>query len=299
MEVYVLKNGERRGPFSTWRLREMLEEKQLDVTDLGWHVGMENWMPLRQIPALEMWLPRPPAEPPPLPATPEEWRRRADLAMAEARAENERGTRVARAALRLLGRVLDDLLLYLVFWIAGVSAGWLNVWDFGDFRAMSPHWLLLWLIPAAARVPLEAALLRWTGTTPGKWLAGVHVKDDLGQNPSWGAAFKRTALVTVFGAGLGLPLTVLPLGLLPVAQGIAGFIQYRRAGFTLWDRAAGTEVLHRSVSPAAFVSILLILCANAAIYSYLMLAVPLPAHMPEDLRRQIEEKRLELKAARP
>ena len=72
MEIYVLKEGARRGPFLPFKLRELLEDKEFLPSDPGWMEGMENWAPLSSIEALENWMPRDSSLPPRLPS-PEEW----------------------------------------------------------------------------------------------------------------------------------------------------------------------------------------------------------------------------------
>lgn len=52
----------------------------------------------------------------------------------------------------------------------------------------------------------EPFLLRWLGTTPGKWLLGLGVTDPYGQRLSLSAALDRTWAVLWRGMGLNIPL---------------------------------------------------------------------------------------------
>ena len=58
MEFYFRKNGQTVGPFSVFRVRDMLEKNDLLPVDIGWHEGMDEWLPLENIPALNSLLPK-------------------------------------------------------------------------------------------------------------------------------------------------------------------------------------------------------------------------------------------------
>ena len=62
------------------------------------------------------------------------------------------------------------------------------------------------IISYAAVLPLEAMMLHLWGTTPGKWLMGIHLEDPNGGKMSFGAGFIRTWHVTFAGLGLYIPL---------------------------------------------------------------------------------------------
>jgi len=53
MEFYIAIDGEKRGPLTQFRVAEMLRSGEISTGHLGWHRGMESWLPLREIPALE------------------------------------------------------------------------------------------------------------------------------------------------------------------------------------------------------------------------------------------------------
>lgn len=282
MEIYVLKDGARRGPFLPFKLRELLEDKEVLPSDPGWMAGMESWAPLSSIEALESWMPRDSALPPPLPSS-EEWSRRSTATTPEPATIHEVEARRVRAWLRWIARAVDEMLWYALLWTLGVGAGWLGLWDF-VFR----HPVLL-LGPAALWVPVEALLLSRFGTTPGKWLLGMSVADDLGQALTYPAALKRSALVLVTGNGLGLPFMLL----LPMLQGAMSWILYRRSGTTLWDRAAGSQVRHTKPTPVGIAGIGLTIAFWVALGTWISLTAPIPVDFPSEQRQPIEEMRLQ------
>ena len=53
---------------------------------------------------------------------------------------------------------------------------------------------------------LEPLLLHWWGTTPGKWLMGLQIRDEDGTKLSLSAAYTRTGCLLVYGLALGFPL---------------------------------------------------------------------------------------------
>ena len=67
-------------------------------------------------------------------------------------------------------------------------------------------------------VLLEPLLLSHFGTTAGKWCMGITVTQPDGRRLSYSEALSRTALVWVYGAGLGLPIVEL----------VCNYLSYRR-----------------------------------------------------------------------
>ena len=67
MDIYLLQDGQRRGPFRVFQVKEMVDRGEAAVTDLAWHGGLDGWQPLGEVAALVPYLPRPANVPPPLP----------------------------------------------------------------------------------------------------------------------------------------------------------------------------------------------------------------------------------------
>ncbi len=49
MEIHIDRGGQRYGPYSLEDARNYLADGSLLPTDLAWHEGMSDWLPLRQI----------------------------------------------------------------------------------------------------------------------------------------------------------------------------------------------------------------------------------------------------------
>lgn len=82
---------------------------------------------------------------------------------------------------------------------------------------------------------LEAACISSFGTTPGKWLGRIKVKNGDGRNPQFIQSLKRTCFVWVQGFALGIPL----------ANFLLMWFAKRtllKDGKTRWDKISETHV---------------------------------------------------------
>ncbi len=98
---------------------------------------------------------------------------------------------------RLFARELDMGLYTLPWWVAMI---WLGLTNWAFWLSSAVALLLLPLL-------LESLLLCTWGTTPGKWLMGLHLrKHYVGEisKPTFRDAFSRTLYVYTVGCGLGL-----------------------------------------------------------------------------------------------
>ena len=91
--------------------------------------------------------------------------------------------------------------------------------------------------PLGILVVIEATLLATIGTTPGKWLLRVKVRDRRGRFPSFASALHRSFLVWVMGLGFGLPC----ISLITVSTGWQTLVNN---GVTTWDKKTGCVVTH-------------------------------------------------------
>lgn len=64
MQIYLVENGKSVGPFSIENVRQRLQDGELSRNDLAWYEGLADWIPLSEVPGLEV------APPPPPPAAP-------------------------------------------------------------------------------------------------------------------------------------------------------------------------------------------------------------------------------------
>lgn len=83
---------------------------------------------------------------------------------------------------------------------------------------------------------LDAAVIAMTGTSPGKAIAGLKVRDLDGRKLTFETAARRNLQVYWKGLAIGLPILNL------VAYG-SGYSAVKEAGLTSWDEDTGTRVL--------------------------------------------------------
>jgi len=272
MDVWLIQDGERSGPFPSFEIERLIRDGDVDPDSPAWIEGQGEWQPLsetrlfgemfeqcetRGIEAVPTVGPviAPVAEPPALPVE---------------------AVTAAEMVRRFWARWFD-LHLFGLFWWGGMRlAG-------HDLVELSRDtWVLIWLmLPWFA---IEAMLIHLWGTTPGKALLGIRVVQANGKPPTTGASVWRSLRVWTLGLGLGLPLVVI------VCQGLSFWVS-RRIGRPLWDTAGDHRVQVRRISPlrvAIFVGSFVLL---AVLRGWVLMPVA------EEIERQLQEVLREFGAA--
>ncbi|MGC4014892.1 MAG: RDD family protein [Luteolibacter sp.] len=225
MDFWIIRDGEKAGPFPDYEIRRKLEAGELVPTDPVWSDGMAVWTPVGEVPVFRVTLDRPRVLPPPLPAhaipAPPAWR-------------------------RFWARMFDFMFYGVLLW-GGLSLAGV------DLKAlMNNKWFVaLHLIPWFA---IEAALIHWFGTTPGKALLGLKVLNQDGSRLSFPQSFQRAALVCAAGVGLGIGF------LFPICLAIS-WASLRRMGVSLWDFVGGHQIVESQSSPWRIVAFVLLFLA--------------------------------------
>lgn len=111
---------------------------------------------------------------------------------------------------RFLARVFDNFAIGTVLWFLLGSAAWVISQEASDaligFTESIYGRLLGGTINLAMMIPIQAAMIGLTGSSPGKWLCGVRVRNRDGSRLGFGAALYRELKVWLIGFGAGLPL---------------------------------------------------------------------------------------------
>ena len=241
----------------------MLEAGLIPENARAWHAGCPEWVCIRDLPALkgagavsreegerrngrEERLENAGGED--VPALSAD----ADCLPEEGGEDAEEGVPlvVPYAYVRFLGR-MADVMMHMTLYLAvlRVSGAAFNP----GFLPGSYEALLYLCLPM---VLMETAFLGTLGTTPGKAMLGVSVRDYRGRRLSFPMAFRRSLFVMVLGLGCFAPSLML----------LALFFSWwwvRRFGFTPWDRKLGTtDVLNGSLTLRKVVMtlVLIILC---------------------------------------
>ena len=155
MQIHVAKNGQKMGPYSEAQVREMLAAGSVAGTDLGWHEGLADWVPLSSLLAGAA-----PISAANIPAAP--------LAMVPGPAIDpnlaDRGAR--------LGAVLLDAVIAFGFCLPG----FIVLWTGGkDDNTMSTIAFILIALGFLALAVIQIYLLSTKGQTLGKKVVGVKI----------------------------------------------------------------------------------------------------------------------------
>lgn len=265
MDFYLSIDGSRKGPYSIFKVGDLLESGEASGDTLVWHRDLDRWKPLREIPALEMVRERSKARA----AGESEEEREGDsdqeLALPpslEAEPINPHAGESGDAPLPASGPVFSPR-------IAGEPARtrpFIRFWArMFDYTAVSV--LIFQLSDAAVPQPLpgesltevlgrylaemqrpealvfartlffaligwhfiEAVLIHLFGTTPGKALFGIKVKRETGEPVPMKISLGRSFYVYVMGVGFyQFPLILIGM--------IFSYFRIHSTGNCLWDQ---------------------------------------------------------------
>ncbi|MDO5471065.1 MAG: RDD family protein [Akkermansia sp.] len=242
MDIYWIKEKKQHGPATVPDIISLVQMGELTPDTLGWHAGCTTWAPLRELPALADFLGElhattkaanlPPAEPQaPLPPTAEApaapTQTQASAPQTEAAAADVSRITLPQPRTRLMARLIDSSLY------AAIAAYIVYKLGISFTEMLQP---LFW----APMVLLEAILLTWWGTTPGKRLMGITISSFSpgGAPMTFGRAFFRSLSVNVIGMGCFL----FPVCL---ATMVIAHVMLTRRGITLWDAQCFTLPIQR------------------------------------------------------
>lgn len=109
---------------------------------------------------------------------------------------------------------------------------------------------------------VEPLLIHFFGTTPGKRIFGIRIVSEDGSRLTLGQAFRRSALLLIFGCGVYLPV-------LYIITQIVSFNRCRRGTVLRWDIGIRIEsqgpATKKNVLPAIFIGIGMGILATACI----------------------------------
>lgn len=243
MDIYWIENGKRKGPVTVPDIISLVQMGELTPDTKGWHAGCQQWMPLRELPALADFLGNlenrskanqqeeatpseeradaketPTSGLPPVPPTP--FPRHTGTQAAPQIVEVFPATASSRLTARLVDSALYAALALGIAYMLGVEYN-------SYYTPSSPaFWLPM--------VVLEAFCLSRFGTTPGKLLMRIRLASLIGMpRISFGRALLRSALVFFLGMGL----MMFPVGLVMM---LFSYWNLRSRGICLWDARATT-----------------------------------------------------------
>ncbi|MGJ8633810.1 MAG: RDD family protein [Luteolibacter sp.] len=248
MEVWLIRNGTKSGPFPDYEIRGRIEQGDLEGDVRAWHEDLPEWTELGKIEIFRKEFERVNSEavPPPLP---KELPERAESEVPKKETDSEKagkGILVRRFFARWL-----DLALYSAFWWLGM---YLVGKDIGGL--LSNPASLLFLTMYVPWFAFEALLIQKFGRTPGKWLMGLRVVSDDGSGLEFKESVWRSIRVMVAGVGFGF--WILPL----LCQTMSWFTA-RRIGKPIWDYLGKHKVVSEKLNPFRVIGLIVIFFAAA------------------------------------
>lgn len=213
MRIYLVIQGERRGPFTKSEVQGRLERGEITPQTYGWISGMPDWAPLAQIPGLQ--LDRPSAPPPPAP---------------------ERTWELATLGQRFAAAMIDTGLVLLAFVPAWTVLALEGVREFEEVsEGMQVLAVVSFFILLIAQGAVQLVMLCTRAQTIGKYSCRIRIYDAATGRP---ATWERAWLLRTFVNNL--PGMIPCLGLLYFLVD-ACFI-FRDDRRCLHDLIAGTQV---------------------------------------------------------
>jgi uncharacterized RDD family membrane protein YckC len=287
MEIWLIENGEKSGPFPEFEVRGRIHSGELTAERKIWHLDLDRWTPLEEV---ELFA--------------DEFRKQEDeedeeddeedeptedvipegkvtaenvdahlTKVSKELGEDEESGEQAPPPLpkelhlwRRFGARWFDFILYSLLLTTVLVFSGADVFELSRSTAFAFISILPWFF-------LESLSTAMWGTTPGKWLTGLVVRDREGKKLSAGQAILRTMRVIIVGMGFGQPLLIL------ICHLIAAWLGFKRK-IVLWDTPAGIEVSLRKPLPEKWigfgVGLFLMLVCNA------LLMLPIMGEMPTD-----------------
>ena len=226
MEIWLILNGKRSGPYPDYEIRGRIEHGQMERDEKVWHEGLAEWTPVGELELFRKSFEekKPEVLPPALP------REYLDQVVKEAQQLKPKTHLVRRFWARWL-----DLFGYSALW-------WLGMYLSGRDIAWAMTNMLLLLTMYLPWFAIEAWLIHKFGRTPGKWLMGLRVVNEDGSPLALKPAVWRSLRVMVTGIGMGWP----PLAI--SCQAVSWFIT-RWIGKPIWDHIGGHKVVAEPLSP--------------------------------------------------
>jgi len=293
MDFYLSLGGSKAGPFSIFKVGDLLERGEATPDTLAWHRDLDGWKPIREVASLEAVCerslaakpketkdadaedrPAPPTlpDPPRLPLPPEPFPGAPlpEVGPAAAQAiERADAIEPVRPFVRFWARMFDyTLVSVMVFLLSDYVTPQPQAGEpIADFltryleEMRKPEALALattLFFALFAWHALEAMLIHLFGATPGKALFGIRVTNADGDRPPVILSLGRSFYVYVLGVGFYQAPFIL-IGM------IFSFFRLITTGNCLWDQHLKTRVEH---TPLGAVRIML---AIGAFFALLLL----------------------------
>lgn len=110
----------------------------------------------------------------------------------------------------------------------------------------------------------EVFVLGVSGTSPGRWLYNIHIRNNDGLRLGFSESVQRSASLYFKGLGLGLPVIILITSLL-------SYNKLTKDGITSWDAEQKLRVSHGKMSVLRYMGVAVVLLSIIAISAYFLI----------------------------
>jgi uncharacterized RDD family membrane protein YckC len=252
MVFWIIRDGEKEGPFEDYQFREMIRAGKVGADQRVWHEGAESWLRADEVGILEREFADQVVEPPPLPR------------------EREPFRPWRRFGARFFDFFLYSLLLVAVARVTGSSMR-------PEPDAVPSVWLIIGTVFPA--ILIECALVGGFGRTPGKYLLNMRIERLDGSLLTTGEAFVRSMRVWILGMGMMQWILMILGHVLSLWFGL-------KNGAMLWDLQSGFEVRSEELDGKQITIYWIALLAMFVASLWLVWPEVVPAY--EDMQRQMK-----------
>ncbi|MDD8019767.1 MAG: RDD family protein [Acidobacteriota bacterium] len=229
---YYIKDNKQEGPVSEATIQKMFEAGILEKDTLVWSEPMVEWLPASKV---------------------DPFKGKAIFTTQTSLSEvissfpqeseiktKEKSVPQIRPWVRFWARYIDlmsfSVVVGCILEILNLSI--LDIPDIADI----PEVIILGFLILFLWIFEEAFLLSGPGTTPGKWLLRITLRDSSGGKPTFSSALRRSFSVWWNGLGIGFP--IISLITLSVA-----YSKLTKNGITTWDKNGGFKISHLRIGP--------------------------------------------------
>lgn len=217
------EDDQSKGPIPEDELIQLIESGRLPRNTLVWTEGQADWQPASEIDGLL------PVELLPIAAEPLP----SPLRTKREPNDYEPTGEQIRPWIRNWARGVDFMLFS---FCVGIVIGLVN-----EAALDRINDTVFGVIMLLAYIVVEPLMLMSWGTTPGKFLLNVHLRNDDGSKLSYSQGIIRSLGVAAKGQGLGIPL-------ISLVTLICSYNRLTNQGQTAWDESGNHTVSHREIS---------------------------------------------------
>ncbi len=269
MEFWIIKDGEKEGPLLDFDLRSRIRAGEVTAEQKVWCSALDEWTPLGEVGLFtnEFEITKVTEE------NVDDYLSQVDREIEEPVVQSGLPSEIhlwRRFAARWFDYLVFLALLFSVIAITGIDLAGLQRNLFFPFVMILP-WLFV-----------ETTLLHFWGTTPGKWLTGLQVRDAEGRKLSAGASFTRTMRVMILGMGFAQPL------FREVCHLISLWLAVKKK-IVMWDTGVGIRLERIRETPVKWVTFALGLLFSFIVLTVAAYQIGLSQMTPEELN-ELEQR---------